>query len=228
MFSGMLGVGKDTTAVAVWDLLGTPPERRVRVAFADPLKREVAHIVGRCAQAESPSEAVWGVEQILAVEGVHDNVLAARLVSRIFDPARTPVGLPTKSTVGRWALTTVGQAHRAKDPFHWANMGASRIREALSGGALVCVTDARFSQELALCHDTMNGFMVHLTVEPSEQAARVWARDRTVVTAAMRTDVSETDADRWGQWDCVVDTTHLTPEEVAGTVVSAWSGHAAP
>ena len=240
--AGPMGVGKDTTAAALADLLRHPSVAHVaggraarRVAFADVLKREAYR---QALAVKSILTLRSGVESALDVERaiVEDEVLCAA-----FMPAGAPlpgglVGLycqivadaeregdtdawdeetfiAAKTPAKRVAYQLLGQAVRGVDSGYW-------VRAAVNGvdweREFPIFTDVRMPNEVAALYDA-GAPVVCLRVSPQVQRERLLARDGSMPSESALAHETETALDDAVQCGAVpvVDASQGSAHQVA-------------
>jgi hypothetical protein len=138
-FVGLIGAGKDTAADAL--------PGAVRLAFADPIKDAVAAMFEwdrALLDGKTPESRAWREAPIVD--------LAAGLQRTDFTPRR--------------ALQLFGtEVGRAISPAIWTCLLARRLP---TGDGVVFITDARFSDEIAVIRE-MGGTIIHIQRDPERE-----------------------------------------------------------
>jgi cytidylate kinase len=218
--SGKLGAGKDSAAPLIMEELEHGDA--LHEFFAKHLKDEVDQVIELVKAHDTQVDAAMATVEDQLVPFEQAAVVVARLWDEVKSGRVAHSRIRTDNT--RFALQFWGtDVRRTQDDNYWVKLAIASTIERLADGESVFVTDARFTNEIDSL-TALGAYTVRLKVSPEVQAARILARDGIVPTDEALHHVSETALDRYeelGLFTAVVDTDHLTREEVVAEALAA-------
>lgn len=213
--AGKMCAGKDTVAPLIVDRMGW--EDAARVAYSTAVREEAdALLVAARTTPGLVSDVI--ADRWPEVPATHYGTLARLLTVLAADPNVVDAGSRTpemRELLQYWAL----EVRRVQDPDYWIVQATRTMVSLLADGTSVYVTDARFPNDVWAAQD-VGAIAVRLDVGPEQQAARLIARDGHAHGLAHTRHGTETALDGFADYDIIVNTDELSPEQVADRVAN--------
>lgn len=206
--SGKKGSGKDTFATK---LVEAVDEQCMMEAFARPLKEEAnimfdsIAILSDVFNPEQIKDILIREHNLTGIKDVDTNM--GKLVEAVLgDLANGIFSDSYKRSPGAWAtLRLLGtDIRREQDDNYWVKKTLASVVLAVHGGYNVCITDARFPNELDAAM-LVDATTIRMVISPEVQKERLFQRDGSMPSEDALMHPSETGLDDRHDFDFFID-----------------------
>ena len=221
--SGKMGVGKDYVADELIKILKARDNKVERLAFADPLRRELDDIV-RLIKCNESVESIANNMRVTADE-IKYVIDLLDTDPQFNDPTFSMKNRPKsyRELMQYWGT----DVRRARNKDYWVNKIVQTIREDTPFIDVFVITDARFANEIRAIIQFPYAFTVRLNASDSLREKRVKNRDgvdpsNLELNHSSENAINDDDVDMLKNFDMIAFSTGNNGEDIAKDIAKEY------